>query len=182
MTFAPSNHPPDAVVSAVTQSDSSSTSDAGKGSVKFIETDPDKNLEPDASAKTIILYPPPTGQYFLKVQFDDGLHDVASFFRKPTYRFEISADVLSNALRTMTSLLDTDVVHNLVNKDFLGQAWKESIKSSKSPQLRTGSREKVNIEGIVAEFIPMGDLRVRPWIGIVENLSVDVLLETSFID
>lgn len=42
--------------------------------------------------------------------------------------------------------------------------------------------EVMNIEGIMLLLKHIAILRVRVWFGIVENLAVDVLLGTSFIN
>lgn len=90
-------------------------------------------------------------------------------------------DVTSNALLTVVSLLDS-VDLNSMHKDFLLQAWKNSIKLIKSPQFRPANHKVVNIERIAPYFIPMSDLRVRPWFGIVEIVAFDLLFGTAFIN
>lgn len=89
------------------------------------------------------------------VQFEDILHDAASFFRQPKYRVKISTGVSSNAILTVASLLDTDAGPNSINEDFLPAAWNESIKSIKSLQLWTAIHEVMNVEGTVPVFIRM---------------------------
>lgn len=85
MTFAPSDYPPDASVSDVTQSDASSTSYIKRRRVKFIETIIDEKTRPDASAKTNIRLPLPCGQYVFNAQFEDGPHNTAPPSHKTTY-------------------------------------------------------------------------------------------------
>lgn len=51
-----------------------------------------------------------------------------------------------------------------------------------SLKLRVASRQVVNIEGIVPLFISIGDLRVGSWSAVLQNLAVDVMFVTSFID
>lgn len=148
----------------------------------MIATKTDKKSKPDASAKTNIRLSPPSGQYVFKVQFDDGSHDVASLFGKATYYVKISIGVIANALMKVKSLLDTGASPNLIKKDFLPQAWKDSMNSIKSRQLRTVKRKVVHIDGIVTLLICMDSLHVCAWIGTGENLVVNVLLGTQFID
>lgn len=90
--------------------------------------------------------------------------------------------VTSIALLTVTTLFDRGAGPNLINKDFLPSAWKESDKSIKSPQWQAASGKVVNIEVIVPLSIRIGDLHVRASRRIVENPAVDVLLEALFID
>lgn len=116
------------------------------------------------------------------VEFDIGSHDVASFFTKPTYQACLAVYITSRAMFVVTSLLDTGAGPNLVNNAFLPREWQRKVVSTPSPSLRTATRETVKVEGIVRTFVQIGDLRVRAWSGVVENLAVDILLGTSFID
>lgn len=115
------------------------------------------------------------------MEFEDGQHEVASFIRKPTCRVKISVAVSSNALLTVTGLLDTGAGLNLSNRGFQLQAWEDTIKSIRTLHLRISNSKFVNVEGIVPLFIQIGDLLVRTWFGTVASLSVDVLIRTSFI-
>lgn len=74
LTFASSDRPPEAIVSDVMQSDSSSMTHNQKGSLTFTATDTDKKTKPKTR------HPRPTGQYVFGVQLDDSLHDVTSIF------------------------------------------------------------------------------------------------------
>lgn len=94
----------------------------------------------------------------------------------------MSVGVSSNALLIFSSFLDTGAGPNLISKDFLLQTWKDSLKSIKSPQPRMANRKVVKIEGNMLLFIPMSELPVRNWFGIVENPAVEVLFKTSIID
>lgn len=88
----------------------------------------------------------------------------------------ISTGVTSNVLLTVGSLLDSGASPNLVSKDFLLQAWKDSIKSIQSLQLQAANGEVVNKEGIEPLLICIGDLGVCTLSVIVVNLAVDVLV------
>lgn len=114
--------------------------------------------------------------------FDGGLHDVASVFCKATFSLKISVGVSSSTLLTVARLPILGATPNLVNKFFVLQAWKDSIKPIELVQQRKANRKVVNIEGIVALFIGMGNLHVRPWVGRVGNVAVDIVLRTSFIN
>lgn len=120
---------------------------------------------------------------FIIIHFDHGPQNVASLFCKATYRVKISISVTSNPSLTVAGLLYTDGYPNLINKDFLPQAWKESIRAIKSPQLGTASLKvsNIDIEGIVPFPIRIGNLCVHVWSGTVENPAVEVLLRASFI-
>lgn len=48
--------------------------------------------------------------------------------------------------------------------------------------MRTGTKEPILLDGSNLLFVQIGGLSFRLWFGVVENLVVDVLLGTSFID
>lgn len=54
--------------------------------------------------------------------------------------------------------------------------------SIKPPQLQTAGCEAVNIEGMVALFSIIGDLRVRIWFGTFGTLTVDEMFGPMFIN
>lgn len=112
----PSHCPPDAVLSDMTQSNSSSTPHMQRVNATFISTDTNKKIKPDASAKGNIRPAPSAGQYGFNVHFDDGPHDVASSFRKSTYPFKISVVVSPNTLLSVESLLHTGASLNIISK------------------------------------------------------------------
>lgn len=108
--------------------------------------------------------------------------DVASFIRKATYCVRISVRISSNAVLTVASLLNTGARPNPVNKNFLQSAWRKSLKTIRSPPLRPANCEVGFVEVIVPLFVRMANLTVLAWFGVVQNLAVDVVLGTSFID
>lgn len=116
------------------------------------------------------------------VQFGNGPHAVASFFRKVTYLFKILIGGMSNSSLTVKILLHTGAGQNVINKDFLPPALKHIVKSILSPQLQTASRKVVHIEGTMPLLICMSNQGVRNLLGIDETLAVDVLLWVSSID
>lgn len=70
----------------------------------------------------------------------------------------------------------------LVEKYLIPQLWLEFIKPIESPSSRSMNREIINVRGIVSLFVGKGDLCLPTYYGIVENLAIDELLETSVID
>lgn len=56
------------------------------------------------------------------------------------------------------------------------------MKTIKSQPLRTANCEVVSMEGIGPLFVRIGDLHMHALFGVVENLAVDMILGTSFID
>lgn len=83
---------------------------------------------PNTTAKKSIKAPPWTGPCTLNVGFSNGLGDTALFFCKQTYLVKIFVGLSSNALLTLASLLHTGADPNLIKKEILSQARKDSIK------------------------------------------------------
>lgn len=98
------------------------------------------------------------------------------------YCFRIYIGVNSNALLTVTRLLDTSHSPILMNKEFLLPVSKESFKSIEVLQLRATSRKVLNIEGTLSQIFGIGDLLECTWLGIVEIFMVDELLTTLITD
>lgn len=139
--------------------------------------------DPPMDNKKKHTLPPSVVPYETDVQYDEKeSYVIASFFRKPTYRVRISVGVTSQSMMTVASLFDTGAGPNLVNKSFIPRNWHRYVEPIEQPQLRTATREHVNVEGVIPMFVRIGDLRVRAWFGVVENLAVDILVGTSFID
>lgn len=93
----------------------------------------------------------------------------------------ISVDISSNFMVHVASLVNTGAGPNFVNTGFLRPEWRDSMKTIKSPPLGTANCKVASIEGIVSLLVHIGELRLQDWFGIVQNLSVAVLLGTSFI-
>lgn len=67
---------------------------------------------------------------------------------------------------------------NIINKDFIPAAWRESINAIKSLQLQMARHEVMDVKGIVSLFICIGDLRLCPLFAIVEDLAFEVFFGT----
>lgn len=132
--------------------------------------------------RTDIGLPPPSRQYVYNVHFDNSPHDVASCFRKATFCVSNLIGVTWIALLAVARWFHANDNPNIREKDFQLQACKESIKSMESRHLRTKVCDVVNKEDMLPLFNRFGDLCIRSWFGIGENLAVDVLLGTSFIN
>lgn len=181
ITFPLVRRPLDEVASEVTKSDSSIQTPTHGESVTTAQTSIDTWNKIDASANEQARTPQPDAPYTVIVQWVDGPYDLTSFFRRATYRVQTSVVMSSNAMLTVESLFGTGPGPDLVNKDFLPPAWRESMESIKSATRRTVQRYVVSIEGTIPLFVHMGTLSVRASFGVVNNLALDVLLGTSFI-
>lgn len=181
VSSAPSDRPPEAVVSDVRKSNSSSMSDTPRGSITFNATVYRKDNQTGRQRGTKYLTSAFNRTVPFKDKFDDCTYDAASFFQQPTYRARISEGQSPNTSLTVSSLLDKETGPNQKIKTFLLQDWNEFMKSIKLPQLQTGTHEVVTIENCMPLFICEPDLRVQAWFEIVKSLAVDVLLGSAFV-
>ena len=108
--------------------------------------------------------------------------DIIALFQKRNYKIRISWGTKSNSLSPKTVVLDTGAGPNLVNRNDLPREWMKKIRLIRNVKLTSASRNAMNLVGVLPLFIRMGDLKVRVWFGVVENLAVPVLLGTSYID
>lgn len=106
---------------------------------------------------------------------------IASFFCKPTYLVRISVGVTSQSMRTVKRLFDTGAGPELVNKYFIPWNCKQYVKPIKQLQPGTAIHEHANVKGFIPMFVRIKDLRPRAGLCLIENLEVDILLETSLI-
>lgn len=171
---------PDNVVSYATQYDSFETNDTQRGGIKYTQAITNLQNKTNAIAKSNArLMPRPncTFQTYNLIMFED----VKSYSRMSTNHVKITIDFTSRALLTVGSFLDSGVSPSPVKKDFLPPARKKSIKSTKSPQLQAVNWKVVNINGNVPFHSHRCFMRTG-LVWVVENLAVDVWLETSLID
>lgn len=56
------------------------------------------------------------------------------------------------------------------------------MKRSDYPNSQTARKQILHIDCIIGMSVTIGELRVRPCVGVVKNLAFDVLLSTFFID
>lgn len=131
-----------------------------------VQSDYEKHLHPSPRALSSFTPSPSTTAkwtVYLNTKFDDGPQDVASFFWKEIQQFKVQICFLPNALLTLARILDAGAVPNILNKDFLPQAWKEFFKSIKLPHLQTANGDVVDLWSMVLLFIRIGPVRVRVW-------------------
>lgn len=115
----------------------------------------------DAIAKPQLVLPPLTGPYVFIVQFDAILHDLSSFFCKPTYRVPVLIAATSNTLLTMMSSLDARETPDVINKVLLQPNSKGFVKRIFLPQMRAANCKVQNIEEVTPLQIRIRYLRIR---------------------
>lgn len=119
--------------------------------------------------------------YAVDILYGEMPHEVGSFFRRQTHHIPIFIGIWSNTLQTAASILDMDPGPKFINTLFSPQLWDNYIEPDASPNLKRSTKQAINIDSIIQVFVRIGDVYVRLWFGVVRNLSVDVLLGTSFI-
>lgn len=101
---------------------------------------------------------------------------------KSTYIFTFELGVNTQQFGPQTCLLNTGAGLNLISKASQKRQIFTNIKKQKFSRLRTATKEPISLRGKILLFISMNELSVRVLFGIVENLAIEVLLRTSFID
>lgn len=79
-------------------------------------------------------------------------------------------------------LVHTRAGPNLINGDYLNPQWKSGTKLLKLPKLKLATKGLSKIQGLIPLVIQIGDLQVRTWFGIVQDLPVNETLGTTIID
>lgn len=62
----------------------------------------------------------------------------------------------------------------LVKIAFFPPNWSSQVKPVRSPPLRTGIKEAVHKQGLLSMKVCMGVLHAGAWLGVVENVAVDL--------
>lgn len=60
---------------------------------------------------------------------------------------------------------------------FLKMEWISKLKKQQIPRLRSATNKPILLDGTILLLVQLGDLKVGVWFGLVQNLSVDFLLE-----
>lgn len=85
-------------------------------------------------------------------------------------------------LYSTTFLADTGADTNFINEAYLRPHWKFCIRLLDLPKLRTETNEPIKVAGITLLILKLGTLQVGPWLDVVENLAVNILLGITYID
>lgn len=71
---------------------------------------------------------------------------------------------------------------HLIDSSYITPAWEKLISPVRDPGLTAADRQEISILEVILLHVRIRDLRIKSWFGIVENLSVSVLLERNFLD
>lgn len=71
------------------------------------------------------------------------------------------------------SLIDRSADPNLFNKPFVHLTRTPRVKRRDFQKLRSANKQPIRSEEAILLYLQIGDLRIRPWFGVVENTAVD---------
>lgn len=83
-------------------------------------------------------------------------------------------------MKPVTFNLDTVAGTNLIDTNSPCPTWEQEIKPSSVPPLRDAGGQPLNILGVFALFVRIGDIRVKVTFVVINGLVTGVLLGTSF--
>lgn len=101
---------------------------------------------------------------------------------KPSYKVRIQAGHCPNKLQPNTCLLDTGRGVNIINSRPIQGNCKQKIKNHLTPKFQTAIKEPLTFLETILLLVHIGTLRDEVWFGLVENLAVDILLGTHYIE
>lgn len=78
--------------------------------------------------------------------------------------------------------MDTRDGKNIIERRFIPPSWTTLLKLVSDPKLRGPKSEKMSMLVVIILQVFVGDLRVRNFLGVVDNFVVNLVLSTSFID
>lgn len=104
------------------------------------------------------------------------------YLAKPTYKVRIKIALTKTVLHPKTDLVDTAAGTNLMNEDYLNPAWKCSIERLESSKLRTATNVVIKAQGVTPFLLHIGDVQARVCFRFVQNLALNMLLGTMYID
>lgn len=84
-------------------------------------------------------------------------------------------------MRPTTCFVHTENGHSLTNEDYLKPKLKFCFKRMLPPELKMETKDMIDIQGVVLLAVPMRDMQVRIWFGVVQNLAVDFHFGTTSI-
>lgn len=100
---------------------------------------------------------------------------------KKEYKAAISFVLTVSHIRPITSVFSTGNGPNLLQEDLIKLNWLPSIGTFDSPRLNSVTSQRVEVNGKITLHVWIGESRIRVSSGIVRNLAVSVLLDTSFV-
>lgn len=107
---------------------------------------------------------------------------IASPFSGKIYKVAISFGLNTSGMHPINFVCNNSARRSFLQKDIFEPYWLPSIRSCHNPRLRHVTSQKVEVVAAIFLDVRTGDSVLRVMSGIVRNLTVPVLLGTSFID
>ena len=120
--------------------------------------------------------------YSSTVAFEAEDNETINLFKSKNYKVSMSLGIRSYEMVPTISVMDTGAGPNLVDKRILPPSWLDRIRPSPVANLSAAANQPIPVEGIVNLHVRLGDLCVRVWFGVVDNLVAPCILGTAFQD
>lgn len=104
-----------------------------------------------------------------------------TFSKKENYKAHVSVRVNSNQLRPEIFVCDTGTGLNLNRTSLLPTAWQQKIKPATSVLCRSAYDDHITVFDTIIFLMWLRDLQVPVWFGVVDKLTVLILIGTSYI-
>lgn len=105
----------------------------------------------------------------------------SKLFQDPAYWVLISFEDIAGRLRAVAGVLRMGGSPSHVHIAFIPSSLWSYMKSANAPALRTGTKPKDLVYGLLSLHISVWGLQASIWFGIVENLAVDQFMQTPYI-
>lgn len=101
---------------------------------------------------------------------------------EPTYTLLISYTTTATIMYPANCFLNTKADVKLIYPSTLSREWNHCIKRKNLPTICTAAKEPLPLDGLILPPLCLGDLCTRIWFDVALHLTMDILLDTSFID
>lgn len=108
--------------------------------------------------------------------------ETSSYIIRTSTRSQCFVTLMAKKMLLVNSAFDTGEGPKLTRADFLKAEWLRATQANGRPGLKNTTNPKVDVVGIITLNIWLDDSRAKVVSGVVRNLAVLILLETSVID
>lgn len=104
-----------------------------------------------------------------------------ALFTSTNYKAYVSVGLHAQSVNKVKCLIDMGAVPNVIKKSFVNQNWVPRVKRRGFLKLRSANKQSIRSERDILLLLQIGDLRIYLWFKVVKDLTIDLLLGTSFI-
>jgi hypothetical protein len=101
---------------------------------------------------------------------------------RPNYKLSATIGLTPEVMITTPVLVDTGATMNLIAAKFLPPEWRSKIRPYNGREVESANKTTLTILGLLPLYVRMGDLKVKVWFAVTQDLCARVLLGTPFID